>query len=239
MYRSAGYIEHIPEIFICAGWKKGGFDSCEVSALFEGCIGSKIHANIPTGRLRRANGHPETGQAVASRGGDLLGDRVRRAESAGRLHSNLRIPRMDPPDFAVLNKFDYPAIISYLLIYLFIYLYIIICSGRTKIHITVSYVCTAMFKLGEQCTVFIVLLSEDLYRSDENSDVQINRRTLRCFNEPGFLSRSKCSTTLNYLFNTLFIFISLIVIIMENRFRNIGMDSTKQILYTLSSYIER
>ncbi|PNF43461.1 hypothetical protein B7P43_G10804 [Cryptotermes secundus] len=29
MYRSAGYIEHIPEIFICAGWKKGGFDSCE------------------------------------------------------------------------------------------------------------------------------------------------------------------------------------------------------------------
>lgn len=30
MYRSAGYIEHIPEIFICAGWKKGGFDSCEV-----------------------------------------------------------------------------------------------------------------------------------------------------------------------------------------------------------------
>ncbi|XP_069703525.1 serine proteinase stubble isoform X2 [Periplaneta americana] len=29
MYRSAGYIEHIPEIFICAGWRKGGFDSCE------------------------------------------------------------------------------------------------------------------------------------------------------------------------------------------------------------------
>lgn len=33
MYRSAGYIEHIPEIFICAGWRKGGFDSCEVSKL--------------------------------------------------------------------------------------------------------------------------------------------------------------------------------------------------------------
>lgn len=30
MYRAAGYIEHIPDIFICAGWKKGGFDSCEV-----------------------------------------------------------------------------------------------------------------------------------------------------------------------------------------------------------------
>ncbi|KAJ8868338.1 hypothetical protein PR048_029854 [Dryococelus australis] len=29
MYRNAGYIEHIPEIFICAGWNKGGFDSCE------------------------------------------------------------------------------------------------------------------------------------------------------------------------------------------------------------------
>ncbi|CAB0030630.1 unnamed protein product [Trichogramma brassicae] len=29
MYRNAGYIEHIPHIFICAGWRKGGFDSCE------------------------------------------------------------------------------------------------------------------------------------------------------------------------------------------------------------------
>ncbi|XP_055698249.1 serine proteinase stubble [Phlebotomus papatasi] len=29
MYRRAGYIEHIPHIFICAGWKNGGFDSCE------------------------------------------------------------------------------------------------------------------------------------------------------------------------------------------------------------------
>lgn len=29
MYRAAGHIEHIPHIFICAGWKKGGYDSCE------------------------------------------------------------------------------------------------------------------------------------------------------------------------------------------------------------------
>ncbi|XP_017786558.1 PREDICTED: serine proteinase stubble [Nicrophorus vespilloides] len=29
MYRSAGYIEHIPDIFICAGWRRGGYDSCE------------------------------------------------------------------------------------------------------------------------------------------------------------------------------------------------------------------
>lgn len=29
MYRNAGYIEHIPHIFICAGWKRGGYDSCE------------------------------------------------------------------------------------------------------------------------------------------------------------------------------------------------------------------
>lgn len=29
MYRNAGYVEHIPHIFICAGWRKGGYDSCE------------------------------------------------------------------------------------------------------------------------------------------------------------------------------------------------------------------
>lgn len=34
MYRNAGYIEHIPHIFICAGWRNGGFDSCEVSYIF-------------------------------------------------------------------------------------------------------------------------------------------------------------------------------------------------------------
>ncbi|XP_012171119.2 serine proteinase stubble isoform X1 [Bombus terrestris] len=29
MYRNAGYIEHIPHIFICAGWRNGEYDSCE------------------------------------------------------------------------------------------------------------------------------------------------------------------------------------------------------------------
>ncbi|KAL0100848.1 hypothetical protein PUN28_019319 [Cardiocondyla obscurior] len=29
MYRVAGYNEYIPHIFICAGWRNGGFDSCE------------------------------------------------------------------------------------------------------------------------------------------------------------------------------------------------------------------
>ncbi|XP_020300706.1 serine proteinase stubble isoform X2 [Pseudomyrmex gracilis] len=29
MYKNAGFEEHIPHIFICAGWKNGGFDSCE------------------------------------------------------------------------------------------------------------------------------------------------------------------------------------------------------------------
>lgn len=31
MYRRAGYVEHIPNIFICAGYADGKKDSCEVS----------------------------------------------------------------------------------------------------------------------------------------------------------------------------------------------------------------
>lgn len=29
MYKNAGYVEEIPEMFICAGINKGGRDSCE------------------------------------------------------------------------------------------------------------------------------------------------------------------------------------------------------------------
>ncbi len=35
MYRDAGYVEHIPSIFICAGYAAGGKDSCEVSQFFK------------------------------------------------------------------------------------------------------------------------------------------------------------------------------------------------------------
>lgn len=37
MYRKAGYVEEIPNIFICAGLAKGSKDSCEVSFNFSNC----------------------------------------------------------------------------------------------------------------------------------------------------------------------------------------------------------
>ena len=38
MYRDAGYVEHIPNIFICAGYAAGGKDSCEVSFNSDGLV---------------------------------------------------------------------------------------------------------------------------------------------------------------------------------------------------------
>lgn len=33
MYREAGFVEDIPDIFICAGYGEGGKDSCEVNGI--------------------------------------------------------------------------------------------------------------------------------------------------------------------------------------------------------------
>lgn len=42
MYRHAGYIEDIPNIFICAGLAKGGKDSCEVSDFARTCVDAEL-----------------------------------------------------------------------------------------------------------------------------------------------------------------------------------------------------
>lgn len=43
MYYEAGYKESIPHIFICAGWRKGGYDSCE--GLFPYIMKTRIKSN--------------------------------------------------------------------------------------------------------------------------------------------------------------------------------------------------
>jgi hypothetical protein len=47
MYRDAGYVEHIPHIFICAGYASGGKDSCEVR--------TNTYSRTLYNRLRNAN----------------------------------------------------------------------------------------------------------------------------------------------------------------------------------------
>lgn len=47
MYRNAGYIEHIPHIFICAGWRKGGYDSCEGTNASRPPSGTVAHSFAP------------------------------------------------------------------------------------------------------------------------------------------------------------------------------------------------
>lgn len=42
MYRDAGYVEHIPDIFICAGYAVGGKDSCEVRKVLRSELKVKI-----------------------------------------------------------------------------------------------------------------------------------------------------------------------------------------------------
>ena len=39
MYRRAGYVEHIPSIFICAGYQEGKQDSCEVIFKYSTVLG--------------------------------------------------------------------------------------------------------------------------------------------------------------------------------------------------------
>ena len=44
MYRDAGYVEHIPNIFICAGYAAGGKDSCEVRKIDWIIVEKKLQA---------------------------------------------------------------------------------------------------------------------------------------------------------------------------------------------------
>lgn len=78
MYRRAGYIEDIPNIFVCAGLSKGTKDSCEVrpKCSFE-LVDTDSVGN--SGRQRRSTG--DRGQwALEFDGSYQLGDRMRLAQ---------------------------------------------------------------------------------------------------------------------------------------------------------------
>ena len=53
MYRKAGYIEHIPNIFICAGYSSGGKDSCEVIHFHTTLTGIETFAALVFSTLKK------------------------------------------------------------------------------------------------------------------------------------------------------------------------------------------
>lgn len=56
-----------------------------------------------TGRFRRSDGNPKAGQKVAVGRHHILGYRVRRAQSAGRVHENIAVQRLDQSNIAILT----------------------------------------------------------------------------------------------------------------------------------------
>lgn len=46
MYRRAGYVEHIPNIFICAGYADGKRDSCEVCFMYNPLVYIRLEADF-------------------------------------------------------------------------------------------------------------------------------------------------------------------------------------------------
>lgn len=55
------------------------------------------------GRLRRTDGHPEAGQEVRVGRRHLVGHRLCGTQSAGCVHEDQRVQRLDQPDTAVLS----------------------------------------------------------------------------------------------------------------------------------------